>query len=157
MEEGEVPTAAVNWKREWLWLYGFVQPQTGNTYWWILPFVNTAIFSQVLKDFAEHFGVGASKRIVLPLDQAGWHVSPELEVPDGIHLVFMPPYSPELQPAERLWPLINEPLANQAFDSIADVEEAVYLRCQRLLQQADLIRGLTSYYWWTNPAQKQLA
>jgi transposase len=61
-----------------------------------------------------------------------------------MNLVFMPPYSPELQPAERLWSLINEPLANQAFDTIADVEEVVYQRCQRLLQQADLIRGLTS-------------
>jgi transposase len=157
VEEGEAPTAAVNWKREWLWLYGFVEPQTGNTYWWILPFVNTPLFSQVLKDFAEHFGVGATKRIVLPLDQAGWHVSPDLDVPDGIHLVLMPPYSPELQPAERLWPLINEPLANQAFDSIAEVEEVVYLRCQRLLQQADLIRGLTSYHWWPIIAQKQAA
>jgi hypothetical protein len=38
---GEVPTAVVNWKREWLWLYAFVQPQTGETYWWLLPYVNT--------------------------------------------------------------------------------------------------------------------
>jgi hypothetical protein len=37
VEQGEQPTAKVNCKREWLWLYAFVQPQSGETYWWILP------------------------------------------------------------------------------------------------------------------------
>ena len=148
VEAGDLPTAIVNWKREWLWLYGFVRPQTGETYWWILPYVRTDLFSAVLNDFAEHFGVGHDKRIVLPLDQAGWHMSDKLEVPEGIHVLPMPPYSPELQPAERLWPLVNEVLANQVFESIESVEELVYQRCQRLLQQQDLIRGLTFYDWW---------
>jgi transposase len=148
VEPGEQPTATVNWKRQWLWLYGFVEPKTGETYWWILPYVRTDLFSEVLKDFAQHFGVGKSKRIVLPLDRAGWHLSPDLKVPEGIHLVLMPSYSPELQPAERLWPLINEPLANQAFESIAEVEALVYQRCQRLFQHTELIRGLTSFHWW---------
>jgi len=66
VEEGEPTVAVVNWKREWLWLYAFVQPQTGETYWWILPYVNTSLFSRVLKDFAQHFGVGKNKRIILP-------------------------------------------------------------------------------------------
>ena len=71
-EEGYQPSGRVNWKREWLWLYAFVQPQTGATYWWILPYVNTDLFNRVLADFAEEFDVGPNKRIVLPLDQAGW-------------------------------------------------------------------------------------
>lgn len=156
-ESGEQPLAIVNWKREWLWLYGFVEPTSGETYWWILPYVRTDLFSEVLKDFAQHFGVGKDKRIILPLDRAGWHVSQDLVVPEGIHLVLMPPYSPELQPAERLWPLINEPLANQAFESIAQVEELVYQRCQRLLRQTELIRGLTAYYWWPDIDLKEAA
>jgi transposase len=157
VEQGEQPSAIVNWKREWLWLYGFVEPKTGETYWWMLPYVRTDFFSEVLKDFAEHFCVGKSKQIVLPLDQAGWHISQNLEVPEGIHLVRMSPYSPELQPAERLWPLINEPLANQAFESIAEVEELVYQRCQNLFRQKDLIRGLTSYHWWPDIDLKEAA
>lgn len=147
VEFGETPVATVNWKREWLWLYAFVQPKTGETYWWLLPYVNTELFNRVLKDFAEYFKLGEKKRVILPLDQAGWHTSEKLQVPDGIHLLPLPPYSPELQPAERLWPLVNEPLVNQAFASIDAVEEAVYQRCRRLLQQPALIRGLTSYYW----------
>jgi hypothetical protein len=153
VEEGSQPVAIVKWKREWLWLYAFVQPQTGETYWWILPYVNTKLFSWVLKDFAQHFGVGKSKRIILPLDQAGWHMSQQLEVPEGIHLVPLPPYSPEMQPAERLWPLVNEPLANAAFETIAEVEELVVQRCRRLLGQQQLIQGLTFYHWWPEVIQ----
>lgn len=147
VEADEPAIATVNWKREWLWLYAFVQPQTGETYWWLLPYVNTELFNRVLKDFAEHFKLGKNKRVIVPLDQAGWHTAEKLEVPDGIHLLHLPPYSPELQPAERLWPLVNEPLVNQAFHSIEEVEELVYQRCQQLLQQQALIRGITDYYW----------
>ncbi|MBD2543030.1 hypothetical protein H6G72_04010 [Planktothricoides sp. FACHB-1370] len=39
---------------------------------------------------------------MLAVDQAGWHRSQDLEIPVGLHLIFLPPYSPELQPAERL-------------------------------------------------------
>ena len=157
VEAGYQPVSKVNWKRDWLWLYAFVQPQTGETYYWILPYVNTELFNQVLADFANEFEVGKDKRIVLPLDRAGWHVSKDLIVPEGIHLVLMPPYSPELQPAERLWPLVNEPLANGAFETIAEVEELVYQRCQRLLKQQELIRGLSFYHWWPQNSTKEAA
>jgi hypothetical protein len=53
------------------------------------------------------------------LDNAGWHGPEGLAVPEGISLVFLPPYSPELQPAERLWPLVDEPIVNRHFASLA--------------------------------------
>jgi hypothetical protein len=83
--EGEVPIASVNWRFEWLWLYGFVEPQSGQTYWWILPYLNTELFTRVLADFAQAFEVGEQKRILLVLDQAGWHISQRLKIPEGIH------------------------------------------------------------------------
>jgi transposase len=81
--------------------------------------------------------------VILPLDQAGWHLSEKLKVPEGIHLLPLPAYSPELQPAERLWPLVNEPLVNKAFDSIDVVEDLSERRCREFLQQQELIEGLT--------------
>jgi transposase len=94
--------------------------------------------------------VGTHKRIVLVLDQARWHTTPKLEVPEGLHLVFLPPYSPELQPAERLWPLTNEAIANQYFETIEEVEEAICHRCQELLKYPGFVRGLTHFHWWPN-------
>ena len=147
-QQGEQPIAAVKWRSQWLWLYGFVHPESGETYWWILPKVNINLFNRVLADFAQHFGVGKNKRIILALDRAGWHISDQVEIPEGIHLLFLPPYSPELQPAERLWPLINEPIANRSFQSLDELEDVLFYRCQRLLQLQQLIRGLTFFHWW---------
>jgi DDE superfamily endonuclease len=111
--KGEQPLATVNWKYEWLWLVGFVEPKSGETYWWIVPLLNHRVFSQLLKDFANHFGIGQDKRVILAVDQASFHVSDKVCIPEGIHLLFLPAKSPELQPAERLWPLTNEAIANQ--------------------------------------------
>ena len=143
-----MPIAKVNWKREWSWLYAFVQPQTGDTYWWILPYVNTTVFQKVIDDFAAHFEVGPTKRIIVPLDQAKWHITDKLKVPEGIHLFPLPPYSPELQPAERLWSLADEPLANRCFDTLDELENVLEVRCRTLLSMQSEIKALTNYHWW---------
>jgi transposase len=95
---------------------------------------------------------GADKRILLVLDRAGWHTAGKLEVPEGIHLEFLPPCSPELQPAERLWPVANEAVANRLFEDLDGLEEALVKRCVALLEQAALIRSTTLYHWWPDAA-----
>ncbi len=116
------------------------------------PKVNIQLFNRVLADFARHFGAGKNKQIVLTMDQAGWHTSSQVKIPEGIHLVLMPSHSPELQPAERLWPLTNQPIANQLFATLDELEEVLFQRCRALLKQPDLIRGLTNFYWWPQVA-----
>ncbi len=115
----------------------------------VLPHVNTQLFNRVLADFAQEFQLSRNKRVLLVLDRAGWHISHLLELPQGLDLCFLPAYSPELQPDERLWPLTNEIIANQTPQSLDELEELLILRCQKLLEQQDLIKGLTSYHWWT--------
>jgi len=146
------PSKIVNWRYQWLWLYAFVHPKTGETYWWILPYVNTQLFNQVLADFAREFELGVNKHILLAVDRAGWHISSEVKLPQGLHLTFLPPYSPELQPAERLWSLVDEPIVNRSFETLDELEDVLFDRCQSLLQQQDLIRGLTGFHWWTKIA-----
>lgn len=96
----------------------------------------------------QHFSVGENKQVILTLDKAGWHTTEKLNVPQGIHLIEMPSHSPELQPAERLWSVTNEPLANRTFENLDELEEVLFHRCQQLLQQQDLVRGLTNFHWW---------
>ena len=48
-------------------------------------------------------------------DNAGWHRSKKVIIPKGIEIEFLPPYSPELQPAERLWQLVDEPKRKSIF------------------------------------------
>jgi transposase len=145
---GEQPIASVKKQDQWSWLYGFVHPESGETYWWLLPSVNTKLFNRVLVDFAQEFELNANKRVLLLVDQAGWHISKNIELPEGLDLFFLPAYSPELQPAERLWPLTNEVVANNSPQSLDELEELLIVRCQKLLRQQDLISGLTCFHWW---------
>lgn len=57
-----------------------------------------------------------------------------------------------LQPAERLWPLTNEAIANKLFQTLDELEEVLFQRCRALLKQQDLIRGLTCFHWWPKVA-----
>lgn len=144
----EPPIAQVQWRYEWVWVYGFVHPVSGETYWWILPRVNIDLFNRALADFAHHFGLGADKHILLTVDQAGWHTSDKVVLPEGLHLAFLPSYSPELQHAERLWPVLDEPIANRTFDKIEELEQVLCDRCCVLLKQRGFIQGLTKFHWW---------
>lgn len=100
---------------QWLSVYGFVRPATGASWWCLLPAATTAAMQVALDAVARD----AEHRAVLGLDRAGWHTTTNLVLPDGIDLVPLPPASPELQPAERLWPLVNEPVANR---TVADLD-----------------------------------
>jgi transposase len=145
---GERPLARVRPRYEWLYLVGFVHPESGRTSFWLVPRIDAAIFAQVLRAFAEEQQASREKPILLVLDRAGWHVAREIVPPEGVRLVFLPPYSPELQPAERLWSLCDEPLINRSFERLDQLEAVLGQRCRSLADQSELIRRHTLYYWW---------
>jgi len=145
---GERPTARFERGYEWTYLYGFVHPESGQLFWMIVPTVNTELFSLALAEFAKEVGAGKEQRILLVVDKAGWHAGGEVDLPEGIDLEFLPKGSPELMPAQRLWPLSNEALANGLFEEIEEVEEVLVQRCVELLDQPEAIRDLTNYHWW---------
>jgi DDE superfamily endonuclease len=149
---GHRPVVKVEQRYQWLYLYGFVSPQSGRTFWLLLPQVNTAIFNIALQELAGDVGAGPDKHILLVMDGAGWHTSQEVAVPLGIHLIQLPPYSAELQPAEKLWPLSNEGSANRHFSDLDELEEAQVERCRSLLDQPALISSYTLFSWWPTVA-----
>ena len=145
---GERPVALGHHRFEWLYVTGFVEPATGRTVWNVSNGISKAYFELVLADFAKSAAAGPNKRIVLQLDNAGWHGPENLTVPDGIRLVFQPPHSPELQPAEHLWAFLDEPLVNRYFETIDDLDKAVGERCVALMQQTEMIGASTLFHWW---------
>jgi len=145
---GRRPRAVVRPRYQWLYQVGFVHPESGRTSFWLVPHLDAAIFNAILAAFVEEQGFGERKRLLLVLDGAGWHTAREVHTPPGTTLILLPPYSPELQPAERLWPISNEPLANRCFASLADLEAALARRCCEITELQDHIRRLTFYHWW---------
>jgi transposase len=90
----------------------------GQVVWFVCSTVYTDLFGAVLAAFTRAVDAGEDKLMVLVLDNAGWHISGDLVVPPGIELAFLPPFTPELQPAERLWLLTNEAVANMHFATL---------------------------------------
>jgi transposase len=145
---GKRPIATVQHRYEWLYVYGFVKPQTGETLWYLIPRVNTNWLNVVYQNFAKDAGISPKKKILLIEDNAGWHRSKKAIIPEGIKVEFLPPYSPELQPAERLWSLVDEPLVNQHFETINEIEDVLVERCCVLTEMRDEVCSLTNYHWF---------
>src|ERR671917_406993 len=147
--KGQRPIALGHHRYKWLYGTAFVQPTSGETFWYVSNGISKPFFAALLALFAHEAGAGRDRIIVLGLDSAGWHTAPNLAVPDGIRLAYLPPYSPELQPAEHLWPVLDEPLANHYFETLADLEHVVTERC-RVLNHDQLKPG-TNFHWWPKP------
>ncbi len=145
---GRRPVVRVQHRYEWLYLYAFACPESGTSQYWLVPEVNTTAFQLVLTAFARSVGAGPDKQVVLVLDGAGWHTSGTLSVPEGVDLVFLPPYSPELQPVERLWALTDVGLKNKHFATLGDLQSTLAGQCAALEHRPNLVRAHTLFHWW---------
>jgi hypothetical protein len=148
---GERPTALGHHRHQWPHVTAFVQPTSGEAVWFLSNGPSKPLFEKLLAAFARGVGAGRERYVALVLDNAGWRRPRGLAVPDGITLVFLPPYSPELQPAERLWPLVDEPVADTHFATLADLDAAIAGRCRCL--DAHVMRPHTSFHRWPKPVQ----
>ncbi len=115
---GERPLAIVGQRYEWLWLYAATHPRTGRVFWLVLPRLNASCVQLFLDEFAkEHATEG--KRIILVWDGAPAHRRAQaVQVPERISVVSLPAYTPELNPSERVWPLVKEGVAHRAHESL---------------------------------------
>ena len=152
---GQRPLAPVRHRFEWRYLVGFVHPASGRTLFHLATSVSIPLFEVELAAFARQAGAGPDKELVLVLDRAGWHTSLRLRAPEHVHLLFLPPYSPELQPAEHLWPLTNTCLVNRHFATIDELEDVQAARCVALQQRPDLVRSTTQFHWWPQRIKKR--
>ncbi len=142
---GQRAVVPVEDRREWLYVYGFVRPTTGQTFWLLLPTVSIAAFNIALAHFSQAV---VQEPLYLMLDRASYHTSPRVQFPDHIRPLFQPAYSPELQPAEHLWPLVDQPVVNRHFVDLDALELTVVDQCCWLQDQPDTIRSATYFHWW---------
>jgi len=153
---GQRPMATVQHRFAWRSLVGFVHPASGRTFFHLATTVSIPVFAVELAAFARQAGASPSKQIVLVLDRAGGKpTSVKLRVPDHVHLLFLPPSSPELQPAEHLWPLTNSVLVNRHFATIEELEDAQFARCAELQRHPEQIRSTTRFHWWPQRIKKR--
>lgn len=129
---------------DWVYIYGAVDPQTGQTVGMLAPTVNTAWMNAFLNLVSA--SAAADEHLVLVLDNAGWHVAQELKVPDNITVLNLPPYAPELNCIERLWKYLKEHyLSNRVYPDYDALQEAAEYAFHR--PSADLIKSICHVAW----------
>jgi hypothetical protein len=139
---------AHNWTRyEWSYVYCFICPCTGQSYFLILPSVNIALMTLAFEEFMRDINPKDDQVIVLMLDNAAWHSSKKVVVPKNLVLLPLPSYSPELSPAETIVPLVREVAANRVFADLDALEDVLSERCVFLMNNPDVVRGRAGFSW----------
>jgi transposase len=113
----------VQQKYEWGYLYGALEVVHGGAQFCLLPSVNLGLTHGFLEQIADSDEDAVH---VVMWDQAGFHHAPgDPRIPERIHLLPLPPYSPELSPIEKLWDVVKDNIANRVFTSLDEIEEAI--------------------------------
>jgi transposase len=105
------------------YVYGATEASSGELFSLILPKVNSELMNLFLTEMSRFY---SAENIVVVMDSAGWHKSKALTIPKNITILHLPPYSPELNPVERLWLHIkSNTIRNKIYDSLDDLEHRV--------------------------------
>lgn len=139
------PEAPCQIVREFTYAFAALSPHDGVLDSLILPDVNAEAMGLFLREVARRH---PDEFIVMIMDQAGWHRSRELRVPDNMRLEWLPPYSPQCNPAEHLWDEIREKwFGNVVFQDMLGVEDALELALRTLERDRDRVRGFSGFEW----------
>jgi hypothetical protein len=141
---GVQPVATV-WQRfDNFYLFGAVEPTTGDSFFLELPLLNSAMFQLWVNGFAQTFPDSFN---ILVLDNGALHTAKALRWPPNVAAVFLPPYSPELNPIERLWRDLKDRLADRVFQSLDELSETVCRLIQRYSPAT--LQSLTGFAYFT--------
>ncbi len=139
---GQRPPGLCDRRYTWAHLFAAVRPATGQGFALVLPEATTATMQVFLDRFAAQLAPD-EHAAVLP-DQAGRHGAHGLVVPGNVTLVPLPPYSPQLNPVERVWLYLRERhLSHRLLDGYDAIVDACCAAWNQLTPQR--LRSLTSY------------
>jgi transposase len=110
-------------KYQWGYAYGALEVVEGAAAFRYMPSVNLPFLHVFLEQIAANDP--AAEHVVI-WDQAGFHQRPgDPSLPEHVHILPLPPYSPELNPVEKLWDVAKDALANHAFPVLGKLEAAL--------------------------------
>ena len=143
--KGVKPVGIVQYNRENYYLYGVIDPATGESFFLELPQVNAEQFQLYLDEFSK---IDKESLNVMFMDNGRFHKAKKLKFPENVLPIYFEPYAPELNPTERFWKDLKERLANEVFSTL----EALQKRVAEELNKYSLpqIQSLTSYPYLIN-------
>ena len=146
---GSRPRQPADQRYESAYLFGAICPARGVGAALALPRAVTQSMQAHLEEIASTVAKGA--HAVLLLDRAGWHTTPDLNVPKNLTLIFLPSRAPELNPVENIWQYLRQNwLSNLVFDSYEAVIDAACEAWNKLIKQPDTITSIGLRDWAHN-------
>ena len=121
-QRGVKPIGQVQWAFLAYYLYGLVEPLTGESFFLECSHLNTDCFQAYINEFSENY---SNDLHLIQLDNARFHTAKRLSIPDNIILWFQPPHSPDCNPIERLWAWVKNKLAWQLFNNLDELKQSV--------------------------------
>ena len=117
---GTRPRTAHDQRTKWVYIFGAICPAKGKAAGLIMPYCNSQAMNAHLAEAST--AVDANAHAVVLLDQADWHTSKKLVIPDNITLMPLPPRAPELNPVENIWQFMRDNwLSNRVFTSYENI------------------------------------
>jgi len=107
---------------QYTYLIGAFSPITGDHFELEMPFCNSEMFQRYLEEFSRH---NPKELKVMILDNGAFHLAKPLVIPDNILLKFLPPYSPELDPAEKIWWRMKRGYVDRVFQTLDQLSEYI--------------------------------
>jgi transposase len=140
---GVQPIATVTHTFDSFYLYGAVEPTTGENFFLELPHLNTQMFQVWVDGFAAAFPDSCN---IVVLDNGAFHKAKTLRWPANTVPVFLPPYSPELNPIERLWRDLKDKLADLRATTLDELSDTVCSLMQNYSHAT--LQSLTSFTYF---------
>ncbi len=141
--KGTRPSVPCHHVREYRYVYGAVEPLTGEGFFLIMPYCNTVCMNVFLAELSKKY---PKDKIILVCDGAAWHKSKSLVIPDNIELIFIPPYTPEMNPIEQIWKEIRKiGFKNEVFQTLKNVMDRLCYVIRSLSKNT--IKSVTGRDW----------
>ena len=102
------------------YLYGSFSPINGDSFVYEIQGTTSEIFYEYIKAFSQY---KKDEMKIIIIDNAGFHSLSRYEIPDNIAFIRIPPYSPELNPSEKIWAHIKKDYKNRVFESLENVKK----------------------------------
>jgi len=130
----------MQWKFEAFYLYGAVEPLTGESFFLELPYLNSVCFQAFVNEFSQTYSASLN---ILQVDNASPHLAKNLSLPENVILLFQPAYSPDVNPIERVWQSIKDKLSWLTVETLNELRREMDAVLNSLT--AECIASLTGY------------
>ena len=139
------PTVNLALIREFAYEYAAVSPWDGALDHMTCEKMNTDNMNLFLGQTSQRY---CGEFIVMVLDGASSHKSKDLKIPDNVSFVLLPPYSPELNPAEQIWNMLRRDyFANRVFDSLDAAIKQAENGLANMASDKISMKSLTNWPW----------